>query len=121
MLILDTVNKIRSFGRLKGKGFSEKTKNLLENVLPKYSINNEESIDINTVFKNNNKNHLEIGFGYGESLLHKAQLYPDINFIGCEVYTNGRSRFAEKNTRYFPLNAKSRGHLPLRSRSSPLI
>ena len=30
--------------------------------------------------------HLEIGFGKGESLLHRAQMQPENNFIGVEVH-----------------------------------
>jgi len=32
---------------------------------------------------------LEIGFGGAEHLLHQAQLYPDIGFIGCEAFEEG--------------------------------
>lgn len=94
-IILDTVNKIRSFGRVRGKGLSNKVKNIIEELLPKYLINNEIEININRIFDNNKKNCLEIGFGYGESLAHKAQIYNEKNFIGCEVYTNGVSNLIE--------------------------
>lgn len=33
--------------------------------------------------------YLEIGYGSGEYLAHKAKLYPDRQYIGCEVYENG--------------------------------
>lgn len=90
-IVLDTVNKIRSFGRIRGKGLSNKVKDIMESVLPKYLINNETNINLNKIFNNTNKNCLEIGFGYGESLAHKAQFYKNKNFVGCEVYTNGVS------------------------------
>ncbi len=93
-IVLDTVNKIRSFGRIRGKGLSNKVKDIMESVLPKYLINNEININLNKIFNNTNKNCLEIGFGYGESLAHKAQFYKNKNFVGCEVYTNGVSNLA---------------------------
>lgn len=56
---------------------------------------------------------LEIGFGGGEHLLHQAQLYPDVGFIGCEPYINGvamllgKIRQAEvSNLRIFPGDAR---------------
>lgn len=33
--------------------------------------------------------YIEIGYGSGEYLAHKAKLYPERNYIGCEVYENG--------------------------------
>ena len=39
---------------------------------------------------------LEIGFGYGENILHNALLNPDINYVGCEVYFNGISNLLQQ-------------------------
>ncbi len=36
-----------------------------------------------------NFQHLEIGFGYGEHLLYRAQQQPDERFLGCEPYKQG--------------------------------
>ena len=74
---LDRQKWLKSFGRTKGQGF--KGKNLSK--LNDYLFNDLDS--------NNNIYHLEIGFGYGEHLLHKAQLNPHIQYIGAEVYLNG--------------------------------
>ena len=38
------------------------------------------------LFQRDGPLHLEIGFGKGESLLHRAQLQPESNFIGVEVH-----------------------------------
>ena len=35
-----------------------------------------------TLFKNNNKIHLEIGMGKGDFIINMAKKYPNINFIG---------------------------------------
>ena len=96
MIILDTVKKLRSFGRINGKGLSNTNKDIIENILPKYLVENKENTNLNEVFKNNTQNHLEIGFGYGESLAHKAELYNNINFVGCEVYTQGVSSLVKE-------------------------
>ena len=38
------------------------------------------------VFDNNNKIHIEIGMGKGDFIIGMAKLYPNINFIGIEMY-----------------------------------
>lgn len=38
---------------------------------------------------------LEIGFGGGEHLLHRAKLNPDDGFIGCDAFINGTVRVIE--------------------------
>ncbi len=75
--LLDKKKWLRSFGRTKGQRFKEK--NLIR--LNDYLFNGCNA--------NNCTYHLEIGFGYGEHLLHKAQLNPHIQYIGAEVYLNG--------------------------------
>ena len=37
---------------------------------------------------------LEIGFGGGEHLFHRAMLHPEIGFIGCEPFVNGMAKAA---------------------------
>ncbi len=39
-----------------------------------------------TVFKNNHPIHLELGMGRGEFIINMAKTYPNINFIGLELY-----------------------------------
>lgn len=63
-------------------------------------------IDLLALFSNERPVWLEIGFGGGEHLLHMAQTYPDINFIGCEAFINGVAKLVPliaehdiKNTR----------------------
>ena len=66
-------------------------KDTIINLFPIYSIkhNNMKIINLNEIFKNDNKNVLEIGFGNGENLIHMAVKYPNINFIGVELYKKG--------------------------------
>ena len=40
----------------------------------------------NKVFDNNNPIHIEIGMGKGDFIIGMAKLYPNINFIGIEMY-----------------------------------
>lgn len=82
MLILDNKKNIRSFGRINGRGITEETKNILENKLEQYKFVLEN-------FNKNNINHLEIGFGYGESIAERAKNNKNIKYIGCEIYTKG--------------------------------
>ena len=39
-----------------------------------------------TLFNNDNDIHIEIGMGRGDFIIGMAKLYPDINFIGIEIY-----------------------------------
>ena len=49
----------------------------------------EENLNFEKLFKNNNKCILDIGFGDGKLLTHTAKKFPEINFIGIEVYDSG--------------------------------
>lgn len=79
MVILNNKQNIRSFGRINGRGKIDI--NLINNI--------DCLIDENYKFDKNKTNHLEIGFGYGESLLNRAINNKDVNYIGCETYTKG--------------------------------
>ena len=35
---------------------------------------------------------LEIGFGGGEHLVHRASLHPELGFVGCEPFVNGMAK-----------------------------
>ena len=61
---------IRSFGRIKSRKLSSHKNNLLENLMPRFLINNfnqlKEYISRNNL--NNSKKILEIGYGFGDFL-----------------------------------------------------
>ena len=66
---------------------SKKQKKLLQFTLQKF------------LFKKkivNNKKFLEIGFGYGENLIHLSKNNSDTSIIGCEVYEPGIANLIEK-------------------------
>ena len=67
---------------------SKKQKKLLKFTLQKFLFEKE--------IINNNKKFLEIGFGYGENLIHLSKNNPDTSVIGCEVYEPGIANLVEK-------------------------
>lgn len=76
---------LRSFGRRKGRNLRGGKQELFDTLLPKLQISISEVKNL----KLKAPIWLEIGFGGGEHLAHQAELYPDVQFIGCEPYVNG--------------------------------
>ncbi len=93
----DKQNKI--FGRRKGKNLSnlqQKNLNKYLNSLSIFPRNNEKVAKLKKInpyelFHDLKVTdiRLEIGFGMGDFLLDKALLYPNVGFIGCEIFENG--------------------------------
>lgn len=63
-----------------------------------YIISNPEKFKgkFNTLFKNDNQIHLEIGMGKGDFIIGMAQKYPNINFIGIEKFDSVILRATQK-------------------------
>jgi tRNA (guanine-N7-)-methyltransferase len=76
---------IRSYGRIKSRKLSDNKKLLLSEILPIYELK-DQSLNTDQI---NQKNILEIGFGFGDFLFVKAKNNPNINFIGSEPHING--------------------------------
>jgi tRNA (guanine-N7-)-methyltransferase len=68
-----------SYGRKRGKKLKPRKAELWQNLLPQMLYDGKPRPSL----------HLEIGYGSGEYLAQKAKLYPERNYIGCEVYENG--------------------------------
>ncbi len=83
-----TDRQIRSFVLRKGK-MTVGQKKAVEDLMPEYAINPDKPIDFKALFGNDNPVWLDIGFGNGESIIHAAQKYPEINFLGIEVHLPG--------------------------------
>jgi tRNA (guanine-N7-)-methyltransferase len=76
---------IRSYGRIKSRKLSDNKKLLLQEVLPLYEFKIDNLAQLNI----NQKNILEIGFGFGDFLFNQVVNNPQFNFIGCEPHING--------------------------------
>lgn len=50
----------------------------------------------NTLFNNDHPIHIEIGMGKGDFIIGMAKEYPDINFIGIELYESVMVRAVQK-------------------------
>jgi tRNA (guanine-N7-)-methyltransferase len=75
---------IKSFVK-RGRGLSSKDRDILENYLPQYKIDQGTLVNLDTSSAIN----FEIGFGSGEFINSIAQKNPEQIFIGCEPYTTG--------------------------------
>ncbi|PZR48971.1 MAG: tRNA (guanosine(46)-N7)-methyltransferase TrmB, partial [Stutzerimonas stutzeri] len=83
------------FGRRKGKPLRERQAQHLETVLPvlKVDLSTPAPADITTLYDfSPNRMRLEIGFGGGEHLIHRAQETPDTAFIGVEPFVNSMAK-----------------------------
>lgn len=83
-----TDRQIRSFVLRKGKMTVGQKKAVAE-LMPVFAFNPKSTIDFKQLFGNDNPVWLDIGFGNGESIIHAAQKYPEINFLGIEVHLPG--------------------------------
>jgi len=61
----------------------------LDELLPLFILDDKVKFNKEDIFSNNNPVILDIGFGNGESLIHIARMYPEVNFIGMEVHAPG--------------------------------
>jgi len=80
--------QIRSFVLRKGK-MTIGQKKAVEQWMTVYAIEPKEPIDFQALYGNDHPVWLDIGFGNGESIIHAAKKYPDINFLGIEVHLPG--------------------------------
>lgn len=87
-----------SFGRRRGKPLKPRKKGLWQSLLPQ--------VLYSTLDSNHSPLYLEIGYGSGEYLAHKAKLYPERNYIGCEVYENGIATMLSHIDKYKLTNVK---------------
>lgn len=94
---------IRSFGRIKSRKLSDHKKSLLQDLLPKYKIDDSLNISWIPAFTGIT---LEIGFGFGDFLFENAKNNPDILFIGCEPHLNGVVNLLAKLETYPLTNIK---------------
>ena len=82
-----TINRL--YGRSSGHKLRKGQAELLELLLPAIEIPAEGEITARGLFGDDRPLHLEIGFGSGEHLAHRADLLPDHGLIGAEPFING--------------------------------
>lgn len=85
-----TTSRIRSFVRREGR-FTKAQRTALDQHWTHYGIDPVENqpLDLQSIFSKQQPVVLDIGFGNGEALLSLAQQFPDLNFLGVEVYRPG--------------------------------
>jgi tRNA (guanine-N7-)-methyltransferase len=83
------------FGRRKGHRLRAHQADLIEQLLPRFSldISGSPPPDLAGLFGAPIEGvRLEIGFGGGEHLVAEARGFPNTGFLGCEPYVNGMAK-----------------------------
>lgn len=82
-------NHIKSFVKRSGRLTNSQRIFLNNKNNDKNFFSANEILDFRNLFENNNKCILDIGFGDGKLLISLAKKFPELNFIGLEVYESG--------------------------------
>ena len=82
-----TINRL--YGRSSGHKLRKGQAELIELLLPAIEVPAEGEVTSRALFGDDRPLHLEIGFGSGEHLAHRADLLPDHGLIGAEPFING--------------------------------
>ncbi|HEX9882036.1 MAG TPA: tRNA (guanosine(46)-N7)-methyltransferase TrmB [Hyphomicrobium sp.] len=88
----DTAHELRSFGRRRGRKFSARQRELLDEGLPRLALDLNAACprSFSAVFPvPTSALWLEIGFGGAEHLVWQARHNREIGLIGCEVFDDG--------------------------------
>lgn len=83
------------FGRRKGKPLRAQQAALMSELLPQLQVDTASPFqgDIRQLFSAEvDKVWMEIGFGGGEHLIHRACENPTVGLIGCEPFVNGMAK-----------------------------
>ena len=86
------------FGRRKAKPLKGAQEEALQRLYPELKIDLSAACPqpLETLFSSHEQVPqgfvLEIGFGGGEHLIHRAKLHPEQGFIGCEPFINGMAK-----------------------------
>lgn len=87
---------IRSFVMRRGH-ISAAQKRALDETLPRYELPyTGEKADYAEIFGRDADTVFEIGCGMGETTTAIAQMHPEVNFIGCEVFAAGVGALAKR-------------------------
>lgn len=97
------------FGRRKGKPLRTRQSILMQELLPELAVDVSAPIagDVRRLFQTDvGTVWLEIGFGGGEHLIHRARETPDVGFIGCEPFINGMAKAVARVAEYDLANVR---------------
>ena len=82
-----TLNRL--YGRSSGHKLRPRQQELIDNSLPAIAVPADGDVHSLGLFGDERPLHLEVGFGSGEHLADRADMFPDHGFIGCEPFVNG--------------------------------
>ena len=85
----DPLTLNRLYGRTSGHKLRKGQAELIETLLPAIEVPDTGDLSSRRLFGDDRPLHLEIGFGSGEHLAHRADLLPDHGLIGAEPFING--------------------------------
>lgn len=79
------------YGRRRGRKLRPAQAGLMVGLLPRlrFTVPRSGALDLRALFPAHERIALEIGFGAGEHLAAQAAAYPDIGFIGVEIFETG--------------------------------
>jgi tRNA (guanine-N7-)-methyltransferase len=79
------------YGRRRGRKLRPAQAGLVAELLPqlRFAVPESGTLDPRTLFPEQDRVALEIGFGGGEHLAAQAAAHPDIGFIGVEIFETG--------------------------------
>jgi tRNA (guanine-N7-)-methyltransferase len=86
------------FGRRKGHALKPRQAALFDTLLPQLALDlaRPPPCDLRSLFQSADDVRLEIGFGGGEHLIHRAVNAPDCGFIGVEPFVNSMAKLLAK-------------------------
>jgi tRNA (guanine-N7-)-methyltransferase len=87
-----TPERHRFYGRSKGKTLRQGQTMILAAGLTRLGLPADGPLDLAALFPATRAIRLEIGFGGGEHLIHRALENPDLGFIGVEPFVNGMAK-----------------------------
>jgi tRNA (guanine-N7-)-methyltransferase len=86
--ILEKKHAIRSFTLRRGR-ITVAQQRALNTLWPRYGIEINNIINLDTLFGRGAEKHLEIGFGRGDALITMATRHPEHDYLGIEVHKAG--------------------------------
>ena len=85
----DPLTLNRLYGRSSGHKLRKGQQELVDALLPRIEVPAEGDITSRRLFGDERPLHFEVGFGSGEHLADRADMLPDLGFIGAEPFLNG--------------------------------